>query len=89
MKYLISFSFAFMFSVGALIAQDQAQAPDFKHHSTKKEKKVLKKTSLGSKIIVKKKTKLTMKERYRQKMKRLKNSKAIPKSKARVRRKKD
>lgn len=89
MKYIVSFTIALVFSVGALIAQDQVQAPDFKHHSTKKEKKVLKKTSLGSKIVVNKKIKMTMKERYRQKMNRLKNSKAIPKSKARVRRKKD
>ena len=57
MKYIISFTFALVLSIGALVAQDQVQAPDFKHHSTKKEKKVLKKTSLKSKIAVNKKIK--------------------------------
>lgn len=89
MKYILSFAFVALLSCGALQAQDQVQAPLFKHHPAKKKKKVLKKASLGKKVTLKKKTKLTLTERYRQKMNRLKNSKAAPKHKARIRRKDD
>ncbi|WP_157558724.1 hypothetical protein [Microscilla marina] len=85
MKYIVSFTFVILWSCSTLYAQEQA--PLFKYHPAKKKKVAT--TASGKKAIAKKKVKLTLTERYRQKMSHLKNSKATPKSKARIRRKND